>query len=89
MGFNMKGKRKYACADCKRTAMLHWVELSRRNKPRCQGCGGTFFEPYSDGATEMEINAGTARAIKDSEPPMDPRANVKMRGESEVPKARP
>lgn len=79
---SQSGKRRYRCADCGRTCMLHWVELSRRCKPHCQGCGGTFFEPDSDGAMEQEVNAGTARAIKDK--PHDGRYAPKMRGEMEI-----
>lgn len=82
-----KGKRKYACGDCGETKMLHWVELSRRRPPNCAKCGCTFWVPHSDGANEMSINAGTARAIKEHAPPNlgTSAESLMMRGEREVP----
>lgn len=84
-----KGTRKYACVDCGKTILLHWVELARRGKPVCPMCGGRSFEPASDGARERETQAGTARAILEHEPPQMP-TNLRaamMRGERDVPAA--
>ena len=89
MKYNSKGKRRYRCADCGTKALLHWVELARKCKPRCQGCGGSFFEPDSEGASEMEVNAGTARAIKDHQPPHDGKDTLAMRGERDIPGVKP
>ena len=84
---SMNGQRKDKCADCGRATMLHWTATIRRCKPRCQGCGGTFFEPCSEGAVEQHIATGTARAIIDKTPRTDTTAPAMMRGEREVPGA--
>ncbi len=82
-----KGKRMFRCADCKNRQFMHPIELARRCKPRCVGCGGTFFEPDSDGAHDMEANVGTARAIQEKAPPNagTSAAAAMMRGEREIP----
>jgi DNA-directed RNA polymerase subunit RPC12/RpoP len=91
MNFNMKGKRKYKCADCQRTTMEHWTAMSRRCKPRCQGCGSTFLEPCSEGAVDDFVKAGTGRAINEKCPPrMGTLAEASMmRGERDIPGAKP
>ncbi len=83
-----KGDRKYQCADCKSTQMEHWTAMAGRCKPRCKGCGSTFLEPYSEGAVDQFVSAGTARAIKDASPPNLGTAHeaLMMRGEKDVPK---
>lgn len=80
-----KGRRKHRCADCKRETMLHWTETARRCKPRCQGCGSTFLEPCGESAQDTETRAGTARSIKQHEPPLEQRPGLAMRGEKEIP----
>lgn len=88
---SMKGQRRYVCADCNHKQFEHWTAMSRRNKPRCQGCGGTFLNPDSDGADEAFVRAGTGRAIKEKTPPTLgtlPEAAM-MRGEREIPGSKP
>lgn len=47
-----KGQRKYECQECKETRLVHWVELNRRSRPRCNACGSQWLEPYSEAAIE-------------------------------------
>lgn len=68
--YGTAGKRKYQCADCKTMMFFHSIELGRKCKPHCKGCGGTFFEPYSEGAEEMSVNMATSRAIVEHTPPV-------------------
>ena len=58
---------KYECQDCGMMKMLGRWELHRRtDKPHCQKCGGTFFEPVSHNAKTDQFLAGMARrATKD------------------------
>ncbi len=79
-----KGKRMFECQDCKGRQLFHPIELSRRCKPHCKRCGGTFFEPWSGGAFDAEVQMGTARAICEKQPPVDAAASLKMRGERAI-----
>ena len=47
-----RGKRKYRCEECKNEQFLHWVELNRRTRPRCTGCGSVRLEPVTKEAKE-------------------------------------
>jgi hypothetical protein len=50
------GKRLYQCDECKARRYVHWVELNRSGKPRCNGCGSTRLEMCSNEAhEEMQI----------------------------------
>lgn len=59
------GTRKHYCADCGHTQMEHPQTLARRCKPHCKKCGSTFLNPWSEGADEAFVNAGTARKALD------------------------
>lgn len=74
----LSGKRKYACADCNTIMFFHSVEVSRKCKPRCKGCGGTFFEPVSDGAKDMSDNIGAARSVVEKTPPITGKEHHRM-----------
>lgn len=41
---NLVKHRLYRCADCGRLDKITKQETTHRCKPRCNGCGGTFFE---------------------------------------------
>ncbi len=51
-----KGERKFKCDDCGETRYVHWVELNRRSRPRCHGCGSQQLEPYSKEAKEDQLH---------------------------------
>ena len=72
------GSRAYECADCQTRMMFMPWEMSHKCKPRCRGCGGTFFNPASDGAKEQSTNIGTARAIAEKMPPATGREHHQM-----------
>jgi DNA-directed RNA polymerase subunit RPC12/RpoP len=55
------GKRLYQCDDCKERRMVHWVELNRAAKPRCNKCGSSRLEIVSDDAYEERLNCNTQR----------------------------
>lgn len=80
-----KGMRRFKCADCGTTCMLHPTVASRRCKPRCAGCGGTFLEPDTDGAVEAFVNTGTARAVLEKVVNTDKNVAAMMRGDKQVP----
>jgi len=65
--------------------MLHPLAATRRCKPRCSGCGGTFLEPDTDGAVDAFINTGTAKAVLEKVVNTDPNAVAMMRGDRQVP----
>ena len=48
------GSRLYLCDDCGEKRMVHWIELNRAAKPRCNKCGCTRMEIVStEGAKEI------------------------------------
>ena len=59
----MTGKRRYRCVDCGGTQFESARTMTRRCRPRCLSCGSTFLEPDSDGAKELSLQIGTAKAI--------------------------
>lgn len=73
------GRRAYECADCKTRMLFKPSELARKCKPRCRGCGGTFFNPSSEGAVEQSTEIGQARGIVANLDAVTGRENVKMR----------
>lgn len=83
--FNSKGTRRFKCADCGATCMLHPMAATRRCKPRCNGCGGTFLEPDTDGAVDAFVNIGTAKAVLEKCVATDKDAPAMMRGDRDVP----
>lgn len=46
------GQRKFKCAECGETQMIHWLERSRAARLRCCFCGSLAMDPFSEGAIE-------------------------------------
>lgn len=55
------GKRLYQCDDCKDRRFVHWVELNRASRPRCNKCGSTRLEIVSDDAYDEMLNRQSRR----------------------------
>jgi hypothetical protein len=50
-----RGKRRFRCCECQTTQRIHYVELSRRTRPRCVACGSVQLEPDSAEAVEDRL----------------------------------
>jgi hypothetical protein len=62
-----RGKRMWKCQDCGVRRFVHWVELNRRGRLKCMGCGSIRMEPDSDAAKGSVVDAATQRKAHDDD----------------------
>jgi len=59
---SMDDRYTWRCVDCGRKARIAAYQFGlRTQRPRCQACGSTFFEPASGHARETFAEAGSFR----------------------------
>jgi DNA-directed RNA polymerase subunit RPC12/RpoP len=60
----MQSKRRlYECDQCHAKQLVHWVELNRAAKPRCNSCGCSILNPVSAEAVK-EIQEKQSRRVE-------------------------
>lgn len=71
-----KGKRKYKCEECGTERLVHWVELNRAARIRCQRCGSPRIEPVTkDGKDDIlygNLNVAEADPLRGDIMPAEP-----------------